>query len=146
MNTTPDPATTLPVGRIHYDGYGIRVTDTYVDLEDCRYPVGELHDLRMLHTQLNDLALNAGLITAALLVVIARVADRLDSNGWIGAAAVLAIPLLLTIFGVLVKRREYVLLADYRGMTVVLGVMDRSYRFQQLARAIGRAQENAQRR
>src|SRR5215510_11758785 len=97
-----------PVGsRLYYRHGQITVTSTYLDAEDRRYPLAELHNLRMMHTQYSDTTITAGLVTLMMIIAIARLWDRLDMPSWIGVLVVLSAPLVIAVVSGVLKRRNH---------------------------------------
>jgi hypothetical protein len=91
----------------------------------------------------SDLTINAGLVATALLIAIARLWDRLGTEGWVGALAVLAVPVTLALVGTGLRRRPYEMWAQYHGLTVqLLWEPDRD-RYYQILRTIQRTQRSA---
>jgi hypothetical protein len=126
---------------VHYDRDHVTVTDHWLEVWGRRYPLPELKHLREVHGQHSDLTINATLIAAAFAISIAWLWDRLGAEGWVGALVVLAIPVLLAVLGTRLRRRSHLMLAEYRGLTVVLLYDDNRERFNQVVRAIRRAFE-----
>lgn len=124
---------------MHYDRDNVTVTDHWLEVWGRRYPLPELTHLREVRGQYSHLTINAALVAAAL--ALARLWDRLGAEGWIGALVVLAIPVLLAVLGIRLRRRNHLMLAEYRGLTVVLLSDDDRERFNQIVRAIRRAFE-----
>jgi hypothetical protein len=130
--------------RVLYRGDQVIVTDDWLAVWGRRYPVRELKHLRVVRGPHSDLTINATLVAIALAVGIARLWDRLDASGWVGALLVLAVPVLLAALGIRLRRRSHLLLAEYRGRTVVLVGGPRREQINQVARAVLRAAHETQ--
>jgi hypothetical protein len=127
--------------QVYYDRDGVTVTDESVEVHGLRYPISQLDHLRVMHAQYSDLTINSSLIATTIVIAIARVWDRLGTNGWVGALAVLAVPVVLALIGTRLRRRSHVLIAEHRGFTVVIFAHENQRTFNQIARALRRAQE-----
>ena len=150
MNVTPgDPLTPARLGPstpprsllIYYDREGTIVSNEWVQACGHRYRLGELRHFRVMHTQHSDLTIASTLVALAAILAIARVWDRLDPYGWIGALTTLAVPVGLAFIGVRLRRRSHVLIAEYRGHTTLILAERSLLRFNQVTRAIHRATE-----
>jgi hypothetical protein len=129
--------------RVAYNRFGVVVTDRYLQVQGRQYPIRELLHIRTVRGPHSDLTINAGLVAVALMIGIARLWDRLDAEGWVGAIAVLAVPVALTLIGAGLRRRPFEMWAQYHGLTVqLLWELDRD-RYYQILRTILRVQRNA---
>jgi hypothetical protein len=90
-----------------------------------------------------DLTINAGFVSVAVLIAMARLWDYLDTNGWVGAVAVLVVAVVLTIVGSRMRRPLYLMIAEYRTLTVLLVMEEDGERYARIRRAVQRAQESS---
>jgi hypothetical protein len=102
--------------RIHYDQDQVLVTSDYLQVYGRRYPHAELSHIRTVRGPHSDLTINASLIAAAFMIVIARLSDRLGVDGWVGAVTVLAFLAGLAILGNRLRRRQFLMIAEFRGL------------------------------
>jgi hypothetical protein len=126
---------------VFYDEGGIRVTDRWLVACGLRYPIYDLCEIRQVRAPHDPLTVDSGIASGTVAVGIAITATYLDPAGWLGAVAVLAVPLSLLGYGLLRRRRAYELWARYQGMTVQLLWVEDPRRFGQISRALVRAQE-----
>ncbi|MBO0869771.1 MAG: hypothetical protein J2P15_14520 [Micromonosporaceae bacterium] len=108
-----------------------------------RYPIAELRHVRVMHAQHSDLTVVSTLVALSVAVAIARTWELLDRYAWIGAITLLVLPIVLGLLGARLRRRIHVLLAEYRGHTTFIHSDNNLLRFNQVVRAIHRAQEMA---
>lgn len=125
---------------LYYDKQGVRVTDCWFVVAGRRYLVSELGAAHTLRGTRTPAARNAALAAVAVAVLITVTARYLDTAGWIGAAIVLLVPVVVFAGGML-RQRPYEMWAGYRGMTVRLLADDDPQRYNQICRALVRARE-----
>jgi hypothetical protein len=63
-------------------------------------------------------------------------------DGWVGAVTVLAFLAGLAILGNRLRRRQFLMIAEFRGLTALLIWEDNGTRYGQIQRAIQRARES----
>lgn len=128
MNATPERTATresaaqnsLDHDVEYFSHEAIMVTDRWLDVRERRYPVAELHNVRIVHARHGELTRYSTQAIVLLIVVIARVWERLDTAGWIGALTVLAIPVALALAGLRRRQRTGMLTADVHGRTTAI--------------------------
>lgn len=135
LDPTPDR------DRVYYHRGDVLVTGSWLTAYGRSYPIAELRNIRRMREPHSDLAINAGLVAVAMMIVIARLWDRLDTTGWVGALTILGFLVGLAVFGAWLRRRAYFMIAEYHGLTVVLVWEGDGERFGQIRRAIQRAIE-----
>lgn len=129
--------------RVAYNRAGVVVTGRYLEVHGRQYPIPELRHIRTVRGPHSDLTIRAGLVAVALMIGIARLWDRLGAAGWVGAIAVLTVPVALALIGTGLSRRPFEMWAQYHGMTVQLLWEPDPDRYYQILRAIHRVRENA---
>jgi hypothetical protein len=137
----PDADTLHQHDRVYYDRDGIQITSQSLIAHGRRYPVAELRRIRTLRGPRSDVALAAGVLALAMLFTIARVGERLDKAGWLGALTVLGVLFGLMISGNLLRPRSYALIAEFHRQPVILVLVGSGRRYGQIARALKRALE-----
>jgi hypothetical protein len=125
--------------RVLYDRDHITVTDRWIEVWGMRYPLAELHHVRILRARPGSLT--ASWVLIAIGIAIARLWDRLGSQGWVGAVAVLTALGLVALLEVRRRRRSHLMIAQYLGSTLVVLSDENGSRFNRVTRAVGRAQD-----
>jgi hypothetical protein len=126
---------------IHFDRGGVRVTDSALTAHGRCYPIAELRHIRTMRGPYNDLTINASFLAVTIMIVIARLWDYLDTDGWVGALAVLGVAVGLVIVGSRVRRRLHIMVAEFRTLTVLLVLDDDRERYAQIWRAVCQARD-----
>lgn len=148
MHATPEPSGPPEAGResrpkrnvrVLYDRDHITVTDRWIEVWGMRYPLAELHHVRILRARPGGLT--ASWILVAIGIVIARLWDRLGTHGWVGALAVLTALSLIALWEVRRRRRSHLMIAQYLGSTLVVLSDENESRFNRVTRAVRRAQD-----
>jgi hypothetical protein len=147
VNATPEPLGTPGDGRenrpkrnvrVLYDRDHITVTDRWIEVWGMRYPLAELHHVRILRARPGSLT--ASWVLVAIGIAVARLWDQLGSPGWIGALAVLGVLGLVALWEIRRRRRSHLMIARYLGSTLVVLSDENESRFNRVARAVRRAQ------
>jgi hypothetical protein len=132
---------TGPEDRVLYDHDGIRVTGNWVIVDGRRFDIRELEHLRTCRGPRSPLRVGAGIAAGVVLIIIALSARLLGKPGWIGAAIVLAVPLIVAAVATANSSRSYELWSEMGGYTTVVLADPNPERYRQIVRAIVRAQE-----
>jgi Family of unknown function (DUF6232) len=111
------PADSALFDQLPSDDNYVVVSGEWLDAQGRWYPVSELQNLRAMHPRHGDLTICSGMATAVVTLAIARLWDRLNTAGWIGALSLLAASLVLLSYGLSVRRRRGVLVAEVGGVT-----------------------------
>lgn len=119
-------------GVTHYRHNGVHVTDRWLVCGGRRYAIAELTNTRTVRAPLRPVTVTSAIAASGVAVVIVVAGRFLDSAGWIGAAVVLCVPLLL--FAVsLTQHRPYEMWAEYHNLTVQLLWEENSERYRRFA-------------
>ena len=92
----------------------------WLDVGGRRYSLDELHNVRIMHSAHSDLSTTAGLLGLTIIISIARLWDRLGTNGLVGALVIVAIPAALVLLGMSRERPRRVLVAELRGELLLI--------------------------
>src|SRR5262249_50999778 len=111
------------------------INSEWIEVRGRRYPLRELRHVRIMHAPHSDLTSIATLASLAIIIGIARLWDRLDTTGMVGALPVLAVPAVLLLIGILSKRPSRVLVAEFRGEVVLIADDRDRRRFRAIMRA-----------
>jgi hypothetical protein len=144
MNSTRgEPA---PLGREHhpssdrdqvyYDQDGVLITATCLKAHGRAYPIAELRHIRTMRGPHSDLTVYAGFAAAAVVIAMAMLRDYLGIDGWVGAIAVLSFAVVLAIAGHRLRQPLYIMLAEYRTLTVLLVMEEDGTRYARIRRAL----------
>jgi len=128
--------------RIHYDQGGVRITSRALTAHGRCYPIAELRQIRTMRGPYSDLTINASFVAVTIMIVIARLWDYLDTDGWVGAVAVLAVAVGLVIIGGRVRRRLHIMVAEFQTLTVLLVLEEDRERYAQIWRAVTQARDS----
>lgn len=140
--STPEPPSEdLPSldERVVYRCDDVIVTDRWLAVQGRRYLVRDLQDIRIIRTQHSELTIGSAVATGVVIFAVARLWDRLDVDGWIGAVTVLAVPMVLTLLGMRRSGFHLMMARVYGCWTLVLSDVDRR-RLGRVARAVRSAQ------
>lgn len=96
------------------------LTTDWVEVQGRRYPINELHNVRVMHSAHNDLTTTAGLFGFAVIVAVARLWDRLGAEGLAGALVVLGVLAALVLLGFARERPSRILVATFNDDLVVI--------------------------
>jgi O-antigen ligase len=92
----------------------------WLNIQGRRCSINELHDPRVMHSAHSDLTTIAGLLGYTVIVVVARLWDRLGTDGLVGALVVVAVLAALVLLGIARERPSRMLVAKFRGELVVI--------------------------
>jgi MFS family permease len=132
------PSATVTFYRYH----DVTITDLALVVDDRRYPLADLSDLRMERGPRDMLTGLLGAVLGAAAVAVVLAAWYLDLAGWVGAFAVLLLLGCVLGYRMTTRPRLHELHAEYDGHLVVLLSERNGLRFGQICRALVRALEH----
>ena len=136
---SPPNVASSPQSATYYRDSGVSVTDTWLVVAGSRYAVAQLANPRTVSGSRNSVVRGAAVVSGAFAVIILLIGRYLSTAGWIGAAIVLAVPLVVLAGELLRTQRRYELWAEYRGLTVRLLCEDDAERYGKIVRALALA-------
>ena len=128
--------------RTFYRAEGVSVTDRWLAIDDRRYAVDQLHNLRTVRDETVPVLI-ASVAVVCLLALAGGVAMVSTGNlGLVIAAPFLAaVPVGIALTVWRLRRRYFALYADYDGHTVLVFQTRDERRYNQICRALVRARE-----
>jgi hypothetical protein len=127
--------------RTFYRDGGVWITDRWMTIHDRRYQVGSLNNLRAVREPADSVAASVGMACAVAVAVAAFVVLAGDPILLLGSPLLAAVPVGIAIVAWRLRRRSYVLYADYNGREVQVLRGPDQRRFNQICRALVRARE-----
>jgi hypothetical protein len=125
---------------IFYDRDAVRVTDRWLSVDRRRYPIDELHNLRMARGRGDRTARRAAYTATLSLLVVAVTARHVPlPASMIIAVVFVVLPATVAAVRARLVRPEYLLWADYRDFPVQLYQTRDATEFGKISRALVRA-------
>jgi hypothetical protein len=122
---------------------GVRVTQRWLTVDNQRYQIKELRNLRTARGDRRPMGARTVIPAAALMVVFVGATQCLAVDIWASVSGGMVLPAAVFAITAATRPQACELWADYRGLTVQLLWLDDREHFNQICRALTRARERS---